>query len=107
MEQPIGYVNKNNKTRVCRLKKSIYGLKQAGRTWYQEIDGYFKTIVLHHTIADDCVYTKQNEALIVALYVDDLLIFSSDIGEIQDLKKHLHAKFDMKDLGKVTYCLGI
>jgi hypothetical protein len=60
-------------------------------------------------IADDCVYTRRNKAkmLIVALYVDDLLIFSNDIKEIEILKKQLHTKFDMKDLGEATYCLGI
>ncbi|HEY0433295.1 MAG TPA: reverse transcriptase domain-containing protein [Chitinophagaceae bacterium] len=106
MTQPEGFAKGN---KVCKLKKALYGLKQAGRAWYRTIDAFFKNIGLEKTNADNCVYRciNQGETLIVALYVDDLLIISDSMTSINKLKAELSNKFEMKDLGEVHSILGI
>jgi hypothetical protein len=109
MSQPEGIVERKNEQKVCRLNKSIYGLKQAGRSWYQKIDTYLESIGLTRTSADNCVYFKRSNdgIIIVTVYVDDLLIFANKMSEIDELKKRLNEKFEMADLGEAHYILGI
>jgi hypothetical protein len=109
MDQPEGFVKNGDEEKVCRLHRSLYGLKQAGRSWYEKIDTFFEELGLERTHADNCVYQRRqnNKTLIITIYVDDLLIFASDIEEIDDLKKKLGERFKMSDLGEAHYCLGI
>ncbi len=112
MKQPIGYVVHGKEDYVCKLHKSLYGLKQAGRTWYQKIDN-----VLLHSLgftrsqADHCVYVYNdnhtNVKVYIALYVDDLLIMCNNLSKLISLKQQLSQLFDMKDLGEAHYVLGI
>ena len=111
MQQPQGYVVDGKEDYVCKLHKSLYGLKQAGRAWYQKIDN-----VLLHTLgftrsqADHCVYVYNGNdgiKIYIALYVDDLLIMCNNIHKLTALKQHLSTLFDMKDLGEAHYVLGI
>jgi hypothetical protein len=109
MEQAEGFAKPGQEQKVCRLRKAIYGLKQAGRSWYQKIDTFFEATGLTRTQADNCVYVKRSSdsILMVAIYVDDILIFANHMNEIEKLKSQLQEKFDMKDLGEAHYCLGI
>ena len=80
MEQPIGFIKENEKEKVCRLLKSIYGLKQSSRQWYIR---FHNTIISNDfTMIDEdhCVYTKRNKDkfVILSLYVDDILIVGND-----------------------------
>jgi hypothetical protein len=105
MEQPKGFIIDENL--VCLLLKSLYGLKQAPRVWNQKIHRYLKDIGFTQTHADHCVYINQMTGIILAIWVDDLIIFGREMESINQLKKDLWAEFEMKDLGELKYFLGI
>ena len=109
MQQPEGFISIGQEGKVCKLKRSLYGLKQAGRSWYHKIDTCFSELGLQRTHADNCVYQlrKDGTIIIVAIYVDDLLILANDVTALNNLKLELGKRFDMKDLGEVHFCLGI
>ena len=112
MEQPEGVPRENFKGKedwVCLLHKALYGLKQAGRTWHTKIDSTFKSRGLIPLLSDQCVYLRRsgNSIVIVALYVDDILLVSSDMAELNTLKGELSATYEMEDLGEAKYILGI
>ncbi|CAA9993736.1 unnamed protein product [Nesidiocoris tenuis] len=106
MTQPIGY--RDNTNRVCRLKKSIYGLKQASRAWNLKLDACLKEIGLLQSKFDTCVYYKRSDGglLIVAVWVDDFLIFSDNKKLKKQLKTHLTKTFKMTDMGAAKFVLG-
>jgi len=99
IEQPEGFETHEKKSHVCRLKKTLYG-KQALRAWYGRIDGYLQKMGFVKSDADPNLYDLviENESLILVLYVDDLFLTGSS-RLIEDYKKNLTTKFDMKDLG--------
>ena len=109
MQQPEGFVQPGQESLVCKLNRSLYGLKQAGRSWYCKIDACFDELHLSRTYADNCIYylDKDGVIIIVAVYVDDLLIFSNSMRMLLNLKAELSKRFEMKDLGEVHFCLGI
>jgi Reverse transcriptase (RNA-dependent DNA polymerase) len=110
MEQPEGFVIPGKEDWVCKLSKSLYGLKQAGRTWYQKIDVTLKqTHGFSALSTDQCVYIRKDMAslIIIALYVDDLLIFSNSIPALTSFKQTLTTEFAMQDLGEASLILGI
>ena len=76
MAQPQGYVDAEHPTWVCRLNKSLYGLKQAGRIWNDVAHSYVMELEFTHSNADPCVYvrTTQERKLILGLYVDDFIL---------------------------------
>jgi len=106
MELPDGYKLNGE---VCRLKKSIYGLKQASRAWNKKLDQLLKDFEFKQSDFDPCVYYKINNGkiLIPAVYVDDLIVLSNDKKEKRKLKAHLMKYLKMKDLGEIHHCLGI
>jgi hypothetical protein len=93
----------------CRIKKSIYGLKQASRQWYLKFDRTIKNFGFKENIEYNCVYTKfkNGKYIFLILYVDDILLASSDVSLLLETKKFLSSKFDMKDLGEAYFVLGI
>ncbi|WVZ50979.1 LOW QUALITY PROTEIN: hypothetical protein U9M48_002175 [Paspalum notatum var. saurae] len=99
MAQPKGFVVKEKENLGCRLKISIYGLKQASR---QSFD--FK-----ENIEDNCIYTKfkNGKFIFLVLYVDDILLASSDMNLLLETKNFLSSNFDTKDLREASYVLGI
>jgi hypothetical protein len=109
MQQPEGFIQAGEENKVCKLQRSIYGLKQSGRSWYRKIDNFFDNLGLQRTHADNCVYRlcKNEVVVIVAVYVDDLLILTNDLATLGGFKKELSNRFEMKDLGEVHFCLGI
>ena len=82
MQQPQGFVT--NPYLVCRLKKSLYGLKQSPRAWYAKIDGFLLSLSFFQCKSDPNVYLKliHGSLMIIFLYVDDLLIIGSSKKEI-------------------------
>lgn len=106
MTQPEGY-NQNNK--VCLLNKAIYGLKQASRMWNLKVEQVLTGLGYEKSKYESCVYIKRIEStiVIVALYVDDFLLFYNNSKEIVKLKSVLSENFKLKDLGEVRKCLGL
>ena len=109
MEQPPAYISKDHPTHVCKLVKSLYGLKQSPRQWYER----FTTCMLHlgyiRFQSDPNVYCRNstNVILLLAIYVDDILILSNSNDVLSKAKSELHASFSMQDMGALHYCLGI
>ena len=91
MMQPDGYVDRQRADMVCKLQKSIYGLKQSARCWHLSIDQLLKASDYIQSDADPCIYSKSGESTImsIALYVDDLLLASNDINLLENEKKAL------------------
>ena len=94
---------------VCKLRKAIYGLRQAGRQWYAKIDSTLREIGLIPTHSDPCVYVDNavREPTDLLLYVDDIVIASRNTARVREIKNKLKSKFLVKDMGAVSYCLGI
>ena len=94
---------------MCRLAKSLYGLKQTTKQWNEKFDKVMMSNGFTINECDKCVYVKDtnNGYVIVCLYVDDMLILGSSNNIITAIKKMLCSKFDMKDLGVADVILGI
>ena len=109
MDQPKGFVQRGHEHLVCKLKKSLYGLKQASRAWYQKIDATLAQLGFERSIADHSLYFAQEEAdvMIVLVYVDDLIILSSNMKAMVVLKSKLEEEYEMTDLGELHYCLSV
>jgi hypothetical protein len=93
----------------CRLKKSIYLLKQVSRQWYLKFDRTIKNFGFKENVEDNCVYAKfkNGRYIFLILYVDDILLASSDVHLLLETKKFLSSKFDMKDFSEASFVLGI
>ena len=94
---------------VCKLKISLYGLKQSPRMWYQKFDTFIWGLGFTRSKEHHCVYFKLigDCVIYLVLYVDDILLVGNDKEIIQDLKTQLSSKFNMKDLGAANYILGM
>jgi hypothetical protein len=91
MEQPEGFVQTNREHFVCKLRKSLYGLKQSGRAWYECIHIYFVNICFTKSHADHLLYVLQtcHYIVIVTIYLDNLIILASNVEMINELKASL------------------
>jgi hypothetical protein len=94
---------------VCKLNKSIYGLKQASRQWYLKFNDTITSFGFKENTVDRCIYLKVSGSkfLFLILYVDDILLASSDLGLLHETKEFLSKNFEMKDMGEATYVIGI
>ncbi|KAJ9536773.1 hypothetical protein OSB04_un000077 [Centaurea solstitialis] len=104
-----GFEDPKNPNKVCRLLKSIYGLKQASRSWNLHFDERIKEFGFTKSEFEPCVYTKFSGSIVtfLVLYVDDILLIGNDIPTLQSVKSWLSKCFQMKDLGEAAYILGI
>lgn len=109
MEQPTLFVRKGQEDKVCKLQKSLYGLKQAGREWYRKLNKYMISINFIKSEINPCVYVDNSNGsdVIIIIYVDDLLIASADFKKLKVVKDLLKKQFTMNDLGPVSNILGI
>ncbi|KAK4406515.1 Retrovirus-related Pol polyprotein from transposon RE1 [Sesamum angolense] len=110
MEQPPGFVAQGEKQRmVCKLKKAIYGLKQSPRAWFDKFSRIIGEFGFSRCQADHSVFvqTTKTGMVVLAVYVDDILITGSDIDGIEEAKTYLQKHFVTKDLGRTRYFLGI
>ena len=109
MVQPEGYVDPNHPNKVCKLLKSLYGLKQSARCWNKKIDNYLKSEGYTPSSADPCIYvrSKEGKIVILALYVDDNVIMSNSKKLLEAEKTKLSQRFDMEDRGEINYLLGM
>ena len=109
MKQPKGFFAPVKEKKVCKLVKSLYGLKQSPKKWHEKFDNVMMSHDFKINECDKCVYVKDTEHgyFIVCLYVDDTLIVSSDDKMITSTKNMFNSRFDMKDIGLVDVILGI
>ena len=109
MMQPENFESKESKHLVCKLKKSIYALKQASRQWYRKFDQVITSFGFKENTIDQCIYHKisGSKFILLVLYVDDILLASNNIGLLHETKIFLSKNFEMKDLGNASFMLGI
>jgi hypothetical protein len=107
MEKPQGFMQ--NSSLVCRLKKSLYGLKKAPRAWYAKMDSYLLSQNFVHCKSDPNVYMLRttDSLLLLVLYVHDLLITGCLTSAITIVKRILPDMFLLMDMGPIHFFLGI
>ncbi|CAL8077131.1 unnamed protein product [Prunus armeniaca] len=108
MLPPPGYQRQGEHT-VCRLHKSLYGLKQASRSWFRKFSSAIQNIGFSQSRADYSMFTHKHgkSFTVILLYVDDMIITGNDDDAIRDLKHFLGTCFKIKDLGPLKYFLGV
>jgi hypothetical protein len=109
MVQPEGFVVPGQENKVCKLVKSLYGLKQAPKQWHDKFDKTMTGNGFHVNEGDSCVYSKHDSdgCVIICLYVDDMLIFGTNLDRVNETKSFLSSKFEMKDMGEADVILGV
>ena len=111
VEQPQGFstTDKDGKHLVYKLKKSLYGLRQSGRNWNSLLHSYLVSEGFKQSQADYCVYTKitDDSLTVIVIWVDDLIIASSSMDTLMNVKRNLGVRFKMKDLGRLSWFLGL
>ena len=100
MKQPEGYVNKENPNLVCKLKRSLYGLKQVARCWNSAFDSFLKSDGYKQVGADPCLYIKSIKQpngkinfVILSIHVDDILLFSNNVDMLNEENLSLGTRF--------------
>ena len=111
MDAPEGYQDEMRATLrrpVVRLQKALYGLKQSGRMWYQRLTTFLEKQGFVYDMSNPCIYVLRDETgfVIIAIYVDDLNLIGTSEA-VSKAKKMLSKEFEMKDLGKLSHCLGL
>ena len=109
MMQPDGFITEGQENMVCKLHKSIYGIKQASRSWSKCFDQVIKSFGFDQNEEGPCVYGKMQDDIVVflILYVDDILLIGNEFEMLLKVKIQLATQFQIKDLGKAQYVLGI
>jgi len=110
MEEPHGFLGQGGRSLVCKLQKSIYGLKQSPRAWFGRFSKVLQQFGMTRCESDHIVFLKcssSNQYIYLVVYVDDIVITSDDYERIKALKQHLFQNFQTKDLGPLRYFLGI
>jgi Reverse transcriptase (RNA-dependent DNA polymerase) len=92
---------------VCLVRKSLYGFKQSARLWNRKLRRFLKKIGFYQLHSDHCVYINKDTGVILAMWVDDLIIFGKDRMEVDKMKDQMRSEFEMKDLGPLRYFVGI
>jgi hypothetical protein len=109
IDQPAGY-HKGESNMVYKLKKALYGLRQAPRAWYSKIESYFCVEKFDKCSYEPTLFVKnglKGKILIVSLYVDDLIYTGNDTKMVEEFKESMKMRFAMTDLGKMRYFLGV
>lgn len=109
VEQPPGFVKPGKEGKVLRLKKALYGLRQAPRAWNAKLDSSLAHLGFVRCPSEHAVYTRGSGAdrLLLGVYVDDLIITGASTTSIGAFKKEMMSIFKMSDLGLLSYYLGI
>nr|DAD41107.1 TPA_asm: hypothetical protein HUJ06_015430 [Nelumbo nucifera] len=110
VEQPRGYEQKDNPHKIYKLKKALYGLKQAPRAWFNRIEAHLVNEGFERCHSENTLFVKTSKGgkiLIVSLYVDDLIFTRNDESMFYEFKSSMMREFDMTNLGKMRYFLGV
>ncbi|KAL9420128.1 hypothetical protein AB3S75_037830 [Citrus x aurantiifolia] len=109
MGAPPGFEDKFG-GKVCKLKKSLYGLKQSPRAWFERFTRFVRKEGYSQGQSDHTMFVKHTDGgkmAVLIVYVDDIILTGSDGDEMSRLKKHLASEFEIKDLGPLRYFLGM
>uniref|UniRef100_A0A2N9GQ59 Uncharacterized protein n=1 Tax=Fagus sylvatica TaxID=28930 RepID=A0A2N9GQ59_FAGSY len=107
MQPPPGLSHPPDK--VCRLRRALYGLKQAPRAWFAKFSSTVSRLGFSISSYDSALFLRRTGkgTILLLLYVDDMIITGDDLSGIQELKAFLSQNFEMKDLGHLSYFLGL
>ncbi|KAJ3473654.1 hypothetical protein NLI96_g12893 [Meripilus lineatus] len=109
MKQPEGFIEPGKEHLVAQLIKTIYGLKQSGRYWYQEFSQALAELGFVKCAADPCVFyhhSSSGDILIIAIHVDDSTIVANSLRFLSKFKEQISQRFEMTDLGEIRFLLG-
>jgi len=108
MKLPLGYAA-SSPTKACKLKKSLYGLRQTPRQWFVKLSSKLCEYEFIKSYADYSLFTYRQSDIFMALlvYVDDIVLASNNSQACQKFKAYLNDCFSIKDLGTLKYFLGI
>ncbi|XP_053166755.1 uncharacterized protein LOC128351321 isoform X1 [Hemicordylus capensis] len=109
MQQPPGFEEPGKKGLVCKLQKSIYGLKQAARAWNEKLNQLLLKEGFTQGKADPCLYSRlrDNRWTYILTYVDDLILAHEERQDSHEIVQHLNKEIEVKELGSISYYLGI
>lgn len=109
MRQPPGFVVEGNSKLVCRLLKSLYGLKQSARTWHETLHRALLTAGYIQCREDPCLYYKifDGDRCYLLVYVDDIVVACKNVAAIRDTERALRSKFKIENLGPIKEYLGM
>ena len=109
VSQPEGFIVKGSEAKVYKLRKALYDLRQAPIAWNEKLNHVLKGLKFERCLKEPslCRKEKQRHILVVAVYVDDLLVTGSSLDMILEFKRDMSTRFKMSDLGKLSYYLGI
>ena len=107
MQPPPGLSVESNK--ICHLRRALYGLKQAPRAWFAKFSSTISRLGYMASHYDSALFLRRTDkgTILLLLYVDDMIITGDDLNGIQELKVFLSRQFEMKDLGHLSYFLGL
>jgi Reverse transcriptase (RNA-dependent DNA polymerase) len=109
MQQPQGFTDPTNPDFVCLLHKSLYGLRQAPRVWFEKLSSTLLSFGFSASIYDPSMFLAhhQGHILILLVYVDDIIVTGSDPVQVDQCIQHLNSRFVIRDLGQLHFFLGI
>ena len=109
VHQPPGFAIPGKEGKVLRLRKALYGLRQAPRAWNAKLDSTLKGMGFEQSPHEAAIYRRGSggNALLVGVYVDDLVITGTKDAEVAAFKEEMKATFQMSDLGPLSFYLGI
>jgi hypothetical protein len=102
-----GYLKTEDFGKVLLLLRNLYGLKQAGFEWSEELEKFFLDYGFTYSQVDQAVYFRRNteEHTIITVSVDDMAMTSKHLRDIECFKVELRERFDISDLGELTWLL--
>ncbi|XP_058189325.1 uncharacterized mitochondrial protein AtMg00810-like [Rhododendron vialii] len=109
MLQPPGFIDSTSSHLVCKLKKALYGLKQAPRAWYSTFSSILLSSSFNCSHCDSSlfIHLTSSSLLLVLVYVDDILVTGNTSQAISSLVHEIHTAFSIKDLGSISFFLGL
>ena len=109
MRQPKGYEEPGKEHLLAKLRKGLYGLKQAGREWYATLRDFLVGLGFRRTHADHCVFVfeRGRSIIILPVYVDDKMLAGNDDTLLDAIQNAIGSRFKATDLGTASWILGI
>nr|GEY66721.1 hypothetical protein [Tanacetum cinerariifolium] len=107
--QPEGFVNQDNPSHVYKLKKALYGLKQAPRAWYDMLSSFLISQQFSKAAVNPTLFTQHagNDLLLVHIYVDDIILASTNTAMCDEFANQMTNKFKMSMMGQMSFFLGL